>query len=138
MRHFDQAATAARQVPSLLLMENAGRAASEVLLERFGALERVVVCCGAGNNGGDGFVVARRLLTLGIDVTALCSVPPEQQRGDAAIMQRAFTGLGGRSEPLSPETLLEATEHTDPAKSCLVDALFGTGLSREVEGPLRQ
>src|SRR5690606_4963556 len=67
-----------------------------------------------------------------------CSVPPEQQRGDAAIMQRAFTGLGGRSEPLSPETLLEATEHTDPAKSCLVDALFGTGLSREVEGPLRQ
>src|SRR3954469_9788011 len=68
MRAFDAHASAACQVPSLLLMENAGRGAADLIVSELclaqGSSARIVVVCGAGNNGGDGFVVARRLLTL--------------------------------------------------------------------------
>ncbi|HEX3777745.1 MAG TPA: NAD(P)H-hydrate epimerase, partial [Polyangiaceae bacterium] len=68
MRKFDAHASSAGQTPSLLLMENAGRGAADVIARelelRPGSRARIVIVCGAGNNGGDGFVVARRLLTL--------------------------------------------------------------------------
>lgn len=132
MRQFDRYATEVGKLPSLLLMENAGRGATDTIIRHFPGRSCVVVC-GSGNNGGDGFVVARRMLTLGIDVRVLSSTPAERLGPDAAIMRQAYQALGGRSEALTPEALASVGAS---GPSLIVDALFGTGLDREVAGPL--
>src|SRR4051794_489669 len=79
MRAFDAQASVACHVPSLLLMENAGRGGADVIASALPAKPaRIVIVCGAGNNGGDGFVVARRLLTLGHDPSVYLLVKPER------------------------------------------------------------
>jgi NAD(P)H-hydrate epimerase len=137
MRAFDRRASEERAVPSSILMENAGRGAAELIwreLVRRGAGRNVVVVCGAGNNGGDGFVVARRLLVLGADVATLLAVPADKLKGDALLNYRALVGVGGTVTELeiAHERLAEALERADVA----VDALLGTGLDREVSPAL--
>src|ERR1700712_3788482 len=94
MRKFDAHASSACQVPSLLLMENAGRGAAGFIASELGLSQgsnaRVVIGCGAGNNGGDGFVVARRLLTLGAVPRVYLLVKAERLAGDALSNYRAF------------------------------------------------
>jgi len=132
MREFDRHASEVGKLPSLLLMENAGRGAAEAIVRHFPG-RRCVVVCGSGNNGGDGYVVARRMLTLGIDVQVLSSTPAERLGPDAAIMQQAYRALGGSTAALTPEALA----HVGSADSTvIVDALLGTGLDREVREPL--
>lgn len=133
MRHFDRHATEIGKLPSLLLMENAGRGAAEAIVRRFPE-RRCIVVCGSGNNGGDGFVVARRLMTLGIDACVLSSTPLERLGPDAAIMRQAYQALGGRVQPLTLEALASASAG-EP--SVIVDALLGTGLDRDVQEPLK-
>jgi len=129
MRRIDQQ-TEAAGIPGLVLMENAGHRVIE-FLERFAqplSEQRILVFCGKGNNGGDGFVVARQLLTR-IRPRALHVVltsPPEDLSGDAAANFRMFQACGGRvSHEISPDM--------QPA-TLLVDAMLGTG----VEGPARE
>ena len=109
MRAFDAHAISACDVPSLLLMENAGRGATDVIVRELGLGKgsngRVVIVCGAGNNGGDGFVVARRLLTLGFDPRVFLLVKAERLTGDARANLRAFLGVGGQVTELSPHQL---------------------------------
>src|SRR4051794_10884674 len=109
MRRFDAHASTACQVPSLLLMENAGRGAADVIVRELAltprSAARVVVVCGAGNNGGDGFVVARRLLTLGADPRVYLLVKAERLTGDALSNYRSFLGLGGVVVELEPNQL---------------------------------
>src|SRR5215475_12848890 len=84
VRSLDRHAMDACKVPSLTLMENAGRGAAEVVERRFGGKKgRVVIVAGPGNNGGDGFVVARRLALHGHDVRVLLVAPPGRLAGDA-------------------------------------------------------
>ena len=82
MRAFDKHAIESCRVPGLVLMENAGRGATDVcvreLLEGDAANARVVVVCGAGNNGGDGLVIARHLLLRGADLTVMLAGDAEQ------------------------------------------------------------
>ena len=84
-------------VPGLVLMEHAGRAVADVIEQRYTS-GRVVVVCGGGNNGGDGFVCARHLLCRGRDVEVLLTAPSSLLRGDAAtayaLLQAAVTALG--------------------------------------------
>ncbi|MBK6460410.1 MAG: NAD(P)H-hydrate dehydratase [Myxococcales bacterium] len=139
MRAFDAYASA-RGTPSLLLMENAGRGAYEVLArELLGgapAGKRVVLAAGRGNNGGDAFVVARRLTVVGAEAVVYCPVGVGALMGDALTNAEAFVGLGGQVHLLD-ERGLEAFARDVTAADAVVDGLFGTGLARAIEGPSR-
>jgi hydroxyethylthiazole kinase-like uncharacterized protein yjeF len=135
MRGMDAETIDGVGIPGLVLMEHAGTLAARAILRRFGPLagRRVVVLCGKGNNGGDGFVVARHLLSAGAQVTAWLAAGPADVKGDAKTNLDAFAALGGPLHALpeaTPARLKRALESTD----LVVDALFGTGL----EAPLRE
>jgi ADP-dependent NAD(P)H-hydrate dehydratase / NAD(P)H-hydrate epimerase len=143
IRELDRLAIEECNVPSLVLMENAGRGAAERIeaeLLKQGDPGRscdVVVVCGPGNNGGDGFVVARRLRIAGWPVLVFLAAPALKLKGDARANHDAWVGLGGGvSELIGPTALLEFERALDSA-SLVVDALLGTGLDRAVTGELR-
>jgi ADP-dependent NAD(P)H-hydrate dehydratase / NAD(P)H-hydrate epimerase len=121
MRRAEALAGAAGILP-FILMKNAGRAVADIVASRFSPC-RVAVLCGPGNNGGDGFVVARLLAAYGFDVYV---VSQGQQKDDAAAMAAQWRG---QQVPLTPDALEGA--------ALIVDALFGAGLSRPLEGRYR-
>src|SRR6202521_3768006 len=86
MRAIDRATSERFGVPSLTLMENAGAAVADYVLSHYATAERVVVFCGKGNNGGDGFVAARRLHEGGKKGQGILLADPADLRGDAAGM----------------------------------------------------
>ena len=112
-------------VAGATLMENAGRAVADEVAKRFPDQESVVVLCGPGNNGGDGFVAARHLLQRGYSVRLGFDGDVGRLPKDAAAMAKRFAG---RIEPLSSDILAGA--------GVVVDALFGAGLARPIEGKL--
>ena len=107
------------------LMEAAGRGVAEAILDRFGA-QPTAVLCGPGNNGGDGFVIARHLRKAGAKVRLALLGEKTRLRGDAAVMAKRWRG---RTAPLGAEVLDGA--------ALVVDALFGAGLTRPVKGPAK-
>ena len=120
-------------LPSLLLMENAGRGLAELLLA-LGIDGAVVICCGKGNNGGDGLVLARHLDNRVIPVRVLLFARPEELTPDAALNYRVLTGSGVPVEVHAGQALDAERLGADLASAAwVVDALFGTGL----RGPLR-
>lgn len=129
VRALDRSAIETHGIPGLALMERAGAAAFRLLRTRWPGVRRVAVLCGTGNNGGDGFVVARLARTAGLEVTLLQLGDPERIRGDARTSLQAFRALGGESRPF--DGLPRETE-------LVVDGVFGTGLEREVSGRWRQ
>lgn len=134
IRAFDRHAIDVCRVPSIVLMENAGRGAAEIVERRLGAEDqRVCVVCGPGNNGGDGFVVARRLLTRGRNVAVLLAVNPDRLTGDARANYDAWMGLGGATIGVSAPSIDRLNAELGTA-SVIVDALLGTGLDRQVTG----
>src|SRR6516164_4493808 len=86
MREIDRATTARFGVPSLTLMENAGSAVAEFVLDQYRQASRIAVLCGKGNNGGDGLVVARKLHQSRRVVELLLLAKPEELQGDARAM----------------------------------------------------
>lgn len=133
MKEIDRAAIQGRGIPSLLLMENAASAVTRAVTERLVGLKapRVTVLCGPGNNGGDGLACARQLLEQGIQVRAILVGNPDKMTQDARAMARRLEQAGGT---------LERWDAAAPGWQdcgCLVDALFGVGLCREVEGDFR-
>lgn len=133
VRDVDRRAVEEFRMPSVILMENAGRGAAELLLS-LGVGGRVVICTGRGNNGGDGFVIARHLENHDIDVRILLFAAPEDLRGDAAINFRILQVAGTplRVLDLSPD--LEELEAELAGAEWIVDALLGTG----TQGGLRE
>ena len=128
-RALDEHASAACGVPSLLLMDAAGRGAAEWLIRQLNGARATLILCGPGNNGGDGWVVARRLLVLGRPVRVMSSVAPALLMGDAARMFAAYAGCGGAWERLESAAAFAAALL---GAELVVDALFGTGLSRSL------
>ena len=119
-------------IPGLILMENAGSRVVDFLLEQFAPLadQRVLVVCGKGNNGGDGFVVARQLFTRRLcrELTVVELFDPASLTGDAAANRRMIEAVGC---PVRREFPPQASFAT-----VIVDAILGTGLSGPVkEGP---
>ncbi|MBF0624413.1 MAG: NAD(P)H-hydrate dehydratase [Magnetococcales bacterium] len=123
-------------LPGIVLMENAGAALTHTLLERMPGLRerRVVVVAGTGNNGGDGFVVARRLFQEGIRVRVFLLGHGESLKGDARTNHDVCRKLGVRIRELTDDSGLEGLRSALGHAAVVVDAVFGTGLQREVTG----
>jgi NAD(P)H-hydrate epimerase len=129
MRALDRHTIEKLGVPGEVLMESAGRAVAEAALELLPAPGApVLVVCGTGNNGGDGLVAARHLHGLGHPVRAAVVGDERQLRGDAGRQLARARELG---------VPLEGARFRAPGAGVIVDALFGTGLSREVAGEAR-
>ena len=121
-------AAAAAGINTLDLMEAAGRGVADVVRARW-RRQGVSVLCGPGNNGGDGFVIARLLAADGWNVRLALLGPRAELRCDAAVNAQRWSDAGGKIEPLST-TVLDGAP-------LVVDALFGAGLSRELTGAAR-
>ena len=136
-RAFDAHVIEQAKVPGLLLMENAGRGAADVIVSVLGRKvegARVVVVCGTGNNGGDGFVIARHLLARAASVRAFRVGFVARLTGDARVNYDAYLGVGGSMSDLTSEADLAALRDALASADVVVDALFGTGLDRPIGG----
>lgn len=128
VRELDRRAIETYRIPGAELMTRAGAAALRVLQVRFPRARRLAVVCGPGNNGGDGYVVARLAKQAGLDPVVL-SIGTPRPGGDASTMRSLAEAAGVASEPFDPVRLVEA--------DVIVDALLGTGLERDVAGEWR-
>jgi hydroxyethylthiazole kinase-like uncharacterized protein yjeF len=135
MQRIDRLTSEKSGVPSLTLMENAGRGVVEYLEERFPPLssQRILILCGRGNNGGDGMVVARLLRERGLKPRVVLFSDPEKVKGDAAVNLERLAATG------SPEIAADLTAWRSlkpqlEGSTLLIDALLGTGLSKPLEG----
>src|SRR5262245_31839365 len=125
-RELDRRAIEEFGIPGIVLMENAGRGMAELLLG-LGVKGRVVICCGKGNNGGDGFVIARWLGARGVAVRVLLFCDPNELTGDAASNCR-IVQKGGIAMAVPPESLDEEGLRRELVDAeWIVDALFGSG-----------
>jgi NAD(P)H-hydrate epimerase len=132
VRAFDKHAIEQLGIPSVVLMENAGRGVAHDL-RALGIRGPVVIACGKGNNGGDGLVIARHLANAGCDVSVLLFARPNDLSPDAAVQWNIVQKMRLPAQ-LASQPLDEATLAATFAKAeWIVDALFGTGLT----GPMR-
>jgi NAD(P)H-hydrate epimerase len=135
-RALDRRAMQEWGVPGIVLMENAGRGMAE-LLRALGARGPVAVCCGRGNNGGDGCVLARHLDNAGVPVRVLLFARPEDLAGDAAVNYRIVAKAGLPIEVYAGTEVDEDKLRGElAAGDWVVDALFGSGLRGPVRAPL--
>jgi len=130
-------------VSGLVVMENAGRGAADVLCRRLPALDEqagrrrpVVLCCGKGNNAGDGFVIARHLDLRGHAVRVLLWADPAELTGDAAVNYRILTKTDVPIDLLHNDRDDARLEKLLDGASWIVDALLGTGARGEPRPPL--
>jgi NAD(P)H-hydrate epimerase len=134
MRRLDSAAIDDAGIPGLILMENA---ALGVLFGIRSVLgddlhdKRFIIACGKGNNGGDGYAVARQLFNRGAEVTVLAVGPVADLKGDAAVNAHIFGGIGGRIIELHHGAVPDL-----PPMDLIVDALLGTGLTGPAKGQI--
>src|SRR6267142_79146 len=136
MREADRRTTEEIGIPSLVLMENAGRQAVAAMEAMHSDLfeRQVAVLCGRGNNGGDGFVIARTLLQRGIDVSVFLMGRVAEVRGDARTNLEILGRLGLTVVEVADSQAWEL--HVSEVGDCtlIVDAIFGTGLNTPISG----
>src|SRR6185437_6375789 len=130
MREIDRLSSERYGVPSLTLMENAGTALAEFVMAEYPKAKRIAVICGKGNNGGDGFVAARKLHDAGREVRVLLLASPSELRGDAAVM---FSRLPVKAQEIQASAALQNARQ-DFEADLLVDAILGTGFRPPVSG----
>src|SRR5436190_3215011 len=136
MREADRRTTGDIGIPSLVLMENAGRQTVAAMESMYGDLleRQVAILCGRGSNGGDGFVVARTLAQRGVDVAVFLIGQVADVRGDARINLESLGRLGLTVVEIADSQAWEL--HFSEMNDCtlIVDAIFGTGLNAPVTG----
>jgi len=138
IRKLDRLAGIEFGIPSILLMENAARQVAEVALDGLSGIEkpRVVVIAGPGNNGGDGLAAARHLSNAGVRVTIFLAANPAQYTGDARTNLDIAHRMGLQifvMDPANPARSLTAAMASFRTTDLIIDALVGTGLSRDLE-----
>ena len=135
MQAIDRQAIDGFGIPGITLMENAGVGIVQELQRRFPDLSRkkIFIFCGKGNNGGDGFVVARHLFNLGSEVRILLAGKLSELNGDAGINAISAHKIGIQVDELNPDHL---NRHDHKLRHCdiIIDAVFGTGLNKPVTG----
>lgn len=133
MKQYDAYAIKTWGIPSAVLMENAGRGTYGLLKRDYlQGRPRIAVFCGRGNNGGDGFVIARYALRDGFDTHVFLLAEPAALKGDALLNMELYRAIGGRVSAVgdNPGRAAEGAKESD----VIVDAIFGTGLTKEVRG----
>jgi ADP-dependent NAD(P)H-hydrate dehydratase / NAD(P)H-hydrate epimerase len=120
VRALDAHAIEVLGIPGYTLMKRAGEAALRHLRARYPLAHRIVIACGGGNNGGDGYVLARFAQAAGLTVTVLAVADPELLKNEARQAFEDFSVSGGRAQAFAPALLAEG--------EIVVDALLGTGL----------
>jgi ADP-dependent NAD(P)H-hydrate dehydratase / NAD(P)H-hydrate epimerase len=140
MREVDRLTTERYGIPSLTLMENAGHSVAEFIRGRFAPLQarRVVVLCGKGNNGGDGFVAARHLREMGASVSVYLFASPDELGGDAATNRKHWEEAGGQLTPILGAGDWQTRKDALRSADIIIDALLGTGVRGKVEGLLAE
>ena len=114
----------AKSISMYQLMLKAGKAVFEVMLQQYPKCKRVLVVCGGGNNGGDGYVVAKLALEAGMEALVWQSVDKEKLSGDALTAYHEYLSLGG---------VIGAPDFSKKLDfDCIIDAILGTGLNGEV------
>jgi NAD(P)H-hydrate epimerase len=136
MQEMDRQAIEAHGIPGLELMENAGRGATDVLLDQFAGRIKsgVGIVCGKGNNGGDGFVIARYLADRRIDVTVYLLAAAAKVKGDAAANLKRLAPLEIPVIEIPDEDSFSRVKSDLSRFDLLVDAILGTGLTSDVRG----
>jgi len=129
VRELDRCAIEDFSIPGLTLMERAGKAAFDLLREQWPSARHITVLCGIGNNGGDGYVLARLAMAEGCHVHVMQLGDPGRLKGDALRSAEAYRAANGKV--FSYDKLPLRTD-------VLVDGVFGTGLEREVAGHWRE
>ena len=135
MQRIDRLTTERYGVPSLTLMENAGRSVVDFLTARLGPLadHSIVILCGKGNNGGDGLVVARLLRAQGLSPRVILFADPQALKGDAAANYQRLLASGA-PEVVSDSASWKSVGLSLAGTTLFVDALLGTGLTKPLEG----
>jgi hydroxyethylthiazole kinase-like uncharacterized protein yjeF len=136
MQEIDRLTINELGIPGVVLMENAGRGVAAEILARFssGVPLRALILAGKGNNGGDGYVIARHLMNRGWDVQTLVLAGRDAIMGDAAIHLSALEKCGGLIDFVLDEHAMDAALAVAGHFTVVVDALFGTGLCRPAQG----
>lgn len=142
MQQLDRKAIEEYGIPGIVLMENAGQGTVAFMERELGSFagKTVVIFTGPGNNGGDGLVIGRRIQQAGGHPLFLFALPPERLRGDAAtnycIVRNMQCDSRLLNDPFDQKAIIEhiLQQHGKYPVACLVDALFGTGLGREITG----
>ena len=129
VRELDRTAIEAVGIPGYTLMTRAGERCWDCLRAGWPTVRVIAVVCGTGNNGGDGFVIARLALAAGLKVVVLQLGAADRIRGDALLSREAYVAAGGVIAAFTPGALEGA--------DVIVDALLGTGLGRPPEGEWR-
>jgi ADP-dependent NAD(P)H-hydrate dehydratase / NAD(P)H-hydrate epimerase len=124
MRDIDRTTTAEYGVPSLDLMENAGSSVARFVLRQFPRAKRVIVVCGKGNNGGDGFVAARKLIEAGCDIQVALLASMEDVKGDA---RENLQRLSVKVITITSSAELPQLKNLLQRGDLILDAIFGTG-----------
>jgi NAD(P)H-hydrate epimerase len=126
VRELDRLAIETAGIPGYRLMSHAGEACWQRLRSCWPAAHSLGVVCGTGNNGGDGYIVARLALEAGLDVRVLQLGDSDRISNDALQARTAFLDAGGRSLSFTPEAI--------PGMDIIIDAMLGTGLERPPAG----
>src|SRR4030066_511731 len=140
MQELDRKAIEAYRIPGVVLMENAGRGAAEVISNTFPDIQRkkIAIIAGKGNNGGEGFVIARYLLNQGISVRVYLLTDPKGLRGDAETNSNIFHRMKGDVISVPSSKDFQKIKRDLEEFAILVDGIFGTGLDAEVRGYYRE
>lgn len=141
MRAYDATAIQDFGIPGIVLMENAGRSTFQILNKHMGGDVRdlrVAVVAGPGNNGGDGYVIARYLINHGADVHTFLLSPREKIQGDAATNLQVLERMTPHIFRIADEDSLDQAICQWQESDVIVDAILGTGLSSEVRSPYKE
>jgi NAD(P)H-hydrate epimerase len=140
MQELDRKAIETYRIPGIVLMENAGKGATEVILNSFPDIQgkNVAIIAGKGNNGGDGFVIARHLMNRGIAVKVFLLTDSKSLRGDAETNFFIFHRMKGEIISIPSIKDYQKVKRDLEKADILIDAIFGTGLDAEVRGYYRE
>ena len=142
VRAFDTWAINTIGVPGVVLMENAGRSCAELMIDKLKDVAEPKVCifCGTGNNGGDGYVIARHLINRGIQVVVVVCGDRNKIKGDAKTNLDVLGQMGESIELLNPSDpdIAGHVEHLSTGADIIIDSLFGTGLRGQLSDQYRR
>ncbi len=140
MQEMDRKAIETYRIPGIVLMENAGKGATEVISNAFPDIQKrkIAIVAGKGNNGGDGFVIARYLQNRGISVKVYLLADLKVLRGDAETNLQIFQKMKGEVISVPSSKDYQKVKKELEKFDLLIDAIFGTGLDAEVRGYYRE